>query len=131
MQLSGILANAYTRSPLFHPTVHLSYEQMFPSSRTSTLARHTLGALRLTRSFLLLEDDYDVDWEVDWNEPIGETHPHRAPLRGRSVSRRPGQPALRAQLCLSPVSSLGSSHASARQASSAAERSPRKKTAPV
>ena len=78
---------------------------MFPSSRTSTLARHTLGALRLARSFLLLEDDYDVDWEVDWNEPIGETHPHRAPLRGRSVSRRPGQPALRAQLCLCPIAS--------------------------
>jgi hypothetical protein len=105
MQLSDTMANTYTRSHLFHPTIRLSYEQMFPSSRTSTLARHTLGALRLARSFLLLEDDYDVDWEVDRNEPIGETHPHRAPLRGRSVNRRPGQPALRPQLCLSPITS--------------------------
>jgi hypothetical protein len=131
MQLSGITANAYTRSPLFHPTVHLSYEQMFPSSKTSTLARHTLGALRLTRSFLLLEDDYDVDWEVDWNEPIGETHSHRAPLRGRSVSRRPDQPAPRNHVCLSPVNNLGSSRASARLVSSAVERSSRKKTTRV
>jgi hypothetical protein len=90
---------------------------MFPSSNSS-LARRALGALRLARSFLLLEDDYDVDWEVDWNEPIGETHPHRASLRGRSVSRRPGEPALRAQLCLSPVtSSIGTPRGRPRQPS--------------
>ena len=29
--------------------------------------------LSLARSFLLLEDDYDVDWEVDQDEPAGET----------------------------------------------------------
>lgn len=63
-----------------------------------------LGALRLTRSFLLLEDDYS-DWEVDWNEPSGETHPHRAPLRGGFVRRRPGEPAQAPQLCLSPITS--------------------------
>jgi hypothetical protein len=78
---------------------------MFPSSNPS-LARRALGALRLTRSFLLLEDDYDVDWEVDWNEPSGETaHPHRAPLRGGFVRRRPGELATAPQLCLSPIAS--------------------------
>jgi len=39
-------------------------QAMLPSLRTS-LAQRALGALGLTRSFLLLEDDYDVDWEVD------------------------------------------------------------------
>ena len=58
-------------------------EHMFPTARTSTLAQRALGALRLTRSFLLLEDDYDVDWEVDQNEHLQAPHPHRAPLRGR------------------------------------------------
>jgi hypothetical protein len=76
---------------------------MFPSSSTSTLARRTLDALRLTRSFLLLEDDYSVDWEVDWNEPSRETHPHRAPLRGGFVPRRPGQVASAAHICVSPI----------------------------
>jgi hypothetical protein len=81
---------------------------MFPSTNNSKLAQRTLGALRLTRSFLLLEDDYDVDWEVDRDEPVGQIHPHRAPLRGRTsgerrASRREGQPAPRAQACLSPV----------------------------
>ena len=104
MQVSDNMANTYTRSPLFHPTIHLSYEQMFPLSRTSTLARHTLGALRLARSFLLLEDDYDVDWEVDWNEPSEPVHPHRVPLRRRYEGRRPGLPAPVEQLCISPVS---------------------------
>jgi hypothetical protein len=96
----------YTRSHTFYPSSCLSYEQMFPLSRTSTLAQRTLGALRLTRSFLLLEDDYDVDWEVDWNEPSGEVaHPHRAPLRGGLARRRPGEPATAQQLCLSPITS--------------------------
>ena len=95
--------DTYTRSCPFRPPTFLSYEQMFPSSRTSTLARRTLDALRLTRSFLLLEDDYAVDWEVDRNEPIGETHPHRAPLRGGRIPRRPRQPAPTRHVCLSPV----------------------------
>jgi hypothetical protein len=78
---------------------------MFPSSRT-TFARRALDALRLTRSFLTLEDDYAVDWEVDWDEPFGETvHPHRVLLRGGSVRRRPGEPATAPQLCLSPIAS--------------------------
>jgi hypothetical protein len=75
---------------------------MFPSSSSSP-AQRALGALRLTRSFLLLEDDYSVDWEVDWDEPSGEVHPHRAPLRGGFVRRRPGEPATAPQLCLSPI----------------------------
>jgi hypothetical protein len=81
---------------------------MFPSTKNSKLAQRTLGALRLTRSFLLLEDDYGVDWEVDRDEPVAQIHPHRAPLRGRTsseraASRRAGQPAPREHACLSPI----------------------------
>jgi hypothetical protein len=88
----------------------LPYEQMFPSRKNSTLAQRTLGALRLTRSFLLLEDDYDVDWEVDLDEPLTQTtHPHRASLRGpgsrsrRLAKRRPGQIRPTRHHCLSPI----------------------------
>src|ERR1700729_2192741 len=76
---------------------------MFPSANSS-LARRALDALRLTRSFLTLEDDYAVDWEVDRDEPSREApHPHRVPLRGGSIRRRPGEPAPEPQLCLCPV----------------------------
>jgi hypothetical protein len=87
----------------------LPYEQMFPSGKNSTLAQRTLGALRLTRSFLLLEDDYDVDWEVDLDESLAQNHPHRATLRGpgsrsrRLPDRRPGEPISSDDRCLSPV----------------------------
>jgi hypothetical protein len=90
----------------------LPYEQMFPSHKNSTLAQRTLGALRLTRSFLLLEDDYDVDWEVDLDESLTQKHPHRASLRGpgsrsrRLPKRRPGEPIVAAGHCLSPVETL-------------------------
>ena len=90
----------------------LPYEQMFPSHKNSTLAQRTLGALRLTRSFLLLEDDYDVDWEVDLDESLTQKHPHRAPLRGpgsrsrRLPERRPGEPIAASGHCLSPVETL-------------------------
>jgi hypothetical protein len=92
----------------FRPPPLLAYEQMFPSTNNSKLAQRTLGALRLTRSFLLLEDDHDVDWEVDRDEPVGQIHPHRVPLRGRmsrdrAASRRAGQPAPREHACVSPV----------------------------
>jgi hypothetical protein len=83
---------------------------MFASTKHSSLAQRTLGALRLTRSFLLLEDDYGVDWEVDLDEPLTQTtHPHRASLRGpgsrsrRLAKRRPGQIAPARHHCLSPV----------------------------
>jgi hypothetical protein len=85
------------------------YEQMFATPKNSTLAQRTLGALRLTRSFLLLEDDYDVDWEVDRDEALTQTHPHRVPLRGpgrrsrRRMTRRAGQGVSARHICLSPV----------------------------
>ena len=58
----------------------------------------------LARSFLMLEDDITVDWEVDWNEPSVPVHPHRVPLRRRSELRRPGLSEPAEQFCLSPVS---------------------------
>jgi hypothetical protein len=82
---------------------------MFASAKTSKLAQRSLGALRLTRSFLTLEDDYDVDWEVDGDEQLTQTHPHRAPLRGpgrrsrRASARRCGEPTARDHICLSPI----------------------------
>jgi hypothetical protein len=75
---------------------------MFSSLRTSPLAQRALGALDLARSFLMLEDDIAVDWEVDWDEPYVPVHPHRAPLRKR-VGRRAGELEPRAQVCLSPT----------------------------
>jgi hypothetical protein len=53
-----------------------------------------VGALRLVRSFLLLEDDYDVDWEVDQDE-----HPHRRAIRPQHRERRPGTIEARKQVC--------------------------------
>jgi hypothetical protein len=85
------------------------YEQMFAKATTSKLAQRTLGALRLTHSFLLLEDDYDVDWEVDRDEELTQSHPHRVPLRGparrprNTPDRRMGEVPSRRQPCLSPV----------------------------
>jgi hypothetical protein len=76
---------------------------MFCSSRTSPLAQQTLRALRLARSFLLLEDDYEVDWEVDEDELTPPSHPHSRPLRSRTPARRPGGSEPAWQLCLSPV----------------------------
>jgi hypothetical protein len=71
----------------------------------------------------LLEDDYDVDWEVDQEEPVEVDHPHRAPLRRgviaeRLAHRRPGQLEVPAQVCLSPVSH-GNSATRGRAASAA------------
>ncbi len=90
---------------------------MFAHAKTSKLAQRSLGALRLTRSFLTLEDDYDVDWEVDGDEHLTQTHPHRAPLRGpgrrsrRSLARRGGEPAPRDHICLSPIGPTSSNPA--------------------
>ena len=88
------------------PKACLPYEHMFSTRRTSTLAQRALGALDLARSFLLLEDDYEVDWEVDADEPAQVPHPHRVPLRGRARERRAGAPAPRPHLCLSPVENV-------------------------
>ncbi len=92
---------------------------MFSSTNPSPLARRLFGALDLVRSFLLLEDDYDVDWEVDqdelveasgcgsrssdWNGPERGDHPHRVVLQSRLSMRRPGVPVAREQVCLCPV----------------------------
>ena len=77
-----------------------------------------LAAVRLARSFLLLEDDHGVDWEVDWDEsaslhpqtlprseraPASEGHPSGPPHRRRGVSvaeRRRGQQPPPVQPCL-------------------------------
>jgi hypothetical protein len=92
---------------------------MFPSARTSTIAQRALGAARLARSFLLLEDDYDVDWEVDQDQRDDLEHPHRAQLRNRAIARRlarrrPGQVQPHVQLCLSPVRRGGHTIATAK-----------------
>jgi len=57
-------------------------------------------ALRLLRSFLLLEDDdYVNDWEVEgWDE-----HPHRRPARLEHRDRRPGAVEQREQVCACPL----------------------------
>jgi len=88
---------------MFCPNAFLRYEHMFSSLRTSPLAQRTLGALDLARSFLMLEDDDPVDWEVGWNEHTAPVHPHRAPLRRRSTARRPGTPAPPHHECISPA----------------------------
>jgi hypothetical protein len=93
----------YTRSYRVRPTRVLAYEHMFPTANKPKLAQRALDALRVARSFLLLEDDYDVDWEVDQDEPNRVPHPHRAPLRGRVYERRAGQVAAAKHLCLSPL----------------------------
>jgi hypothetical protein len=71
------------------------------------MGQRALGAFRLARSFLLLEDDHEFGWEADQDEPTTATHPHRAPLHTGARRRRPGQPAPRAALCLSPIVAKG------------------------
>ena len=98
----------------FRPVAALACEHMFPSSRTSPLAQRALGALRLTRSFLMLEDDYDVDWEVDRDEHSrrstsapsaaaraarGATAPPRAAPARRSVALHRSASPYRARGC--------------------------------
>ncbi|TMK95625.1 MAG: hypothetical protein E6G34_14490 [Actinobacteria bacterium] len=81
---------------------------MFPKTNPSTLTQRALTGLRLCRSFLMLEDDDAVDWEVGWTEraELAE-HPHRAALRERRPSRRmprrPGQPSPAVHACASPI----------------------------
>jgi hypothetical protein len=92
------------RSDAVHPPPPIRCEHMFPSWRTFALAQQALAAFRLTRSFLLLEDDDCVDWEVDWSESAG-ARPERAPLRERISRRqrprqRQGQPTPVRQICV-------------------------------
>ena len=108
------------------PRRALSYEHMFPWSTSVPLAHRARNALSLARSFLLLEDDYDVDWEVDqdeqgWGAARGRTalagpereagygatrpvdrHPHRTPLRARTARERRGQLEPAPQVCVCP-----------------------------
>jgi hypothetical protein len=104
----------------FRPEAVLFYEHMFCSSSKPEVPARLARTLQLMRSFLLLEDDYDVDWEVDqdeWSESAPctresscyrrdiprATHPHRMSLRSRLGSRRPGIVAPEEQICLCPV----------------------------
>lgn len=103
---------------------------MFSSSHRSQPGKPTerrfSSALRLIRSFLLLEDDYDVDWEVDGDEGTelvgsgtsgracvalrsglggseGNRHPHRMALQSRLGDRRPGEVPVNDLVCVCPV----------------------------
>jgi hypothetical protein len=89
---------------------------VFCSPATSTLVRRARTALSLTRSFLLLEDDDPVDWEVDRverriDEEPAWAHAHRRQLRERravpGLVRRAGQATPRPQPCLCPIVSDG------------------------
>ena len=118
---SAIGAIAYMCSPHFRPNGDLQYEHMFPSTETHYRVPRLVVALRLIRSFLMLEDDYDVDWEVDQEERIEPppaherhtqttttktdcvAHPHRMALQSRVGARRPGVPASPEQVCLCPL----------------------------
>lgn len=109
-----------TCSCRFRPRRVLSYEHMFCSSRKSAGSQRLVRGLQLVRSFLLLEDDYEVDWEVDQDEwlgspgaledsdrqrgSVGGVHPHRTALPNRRLGRRrPGTVASPEQICLCPV----------------------------
>jgi hypothetical protein len=79
---------------------------MFSRAPQTKLAQRALGAVRVARSFLLLEDDYEVDWEVGQDESRHAPHPHRAPLRRGSAHRRSGHVPTPVQPCLSPVGNV-------------------------
>ena len=95
---------AYVCSCRVRPTTGVPCEHMFSRQAKTKLAQRANGALGMARSFLLLEDDYAVDWEVGQDELSPPPHPHRAPLRRReNIARRPGSPAPTTQVCLSPL----------------------------
>lgn len=115
------IGDTNTCSHAFRPQAVVLYEHMFCSSRKTGVPLRLMRTLQLVRSFLLLEDDYDVDWEVDQDEWTGESspcswessddqcngrgavHPHRMALRSRLGARRPGIVASAEQVCLCPV----------------------------
>jgi hypothetical protein len=94
---------AYGCSLQVRPIATVAYEHMFPHANRTKLAQRALDAMRVARSFLLLEDDYEVDWEVGQGEPSHASHPHRAPLRRGYAQRRAGNVPARPQACLCPV----------------------------
>lgn len=117
----------------FRPGGVLVYEHMFPSADTPPLARRFFRTLAVIRSFLLLEDDYEIDWEVDRDEPIEPPscgsrsstgievdhakHSHRRALRSRLGERRPGAGTPREQVCLCPLPPRGDREREAGRAS--------------
>lgn len=116
---SALVIDSYVCSCAFRPPSDVEYEHMFSSSQKRSLGQRTFSALLLVRSFLLLEDDCEVDWEVDQAErsrqarldragpvrqrnPDGGVHPHRFVLDSRLGARRPGAPTPCEQVCLCP-----------------------------
>jgi hypothetical protein len=122
--------NTYVCSCGVRPMENLQYEHMFSSTHRPQhqrpLLRRLPSALLSIRSFLLLEDDYDVDWEVDRDEQgelvgpdtnghasvalrselggsEGNRHPHRMALQSRLGDRRPGVVAGRELVCVCPL----------------------------
>ena len=69
-----------------------------PTNPIPRPAPRLVNALRMVRSFLLLEDDHDVDWEVGQDE-----HPHRRTVERQRRERRPGAIEGREQVCSCPV----------------------------
>jgi len=85
------------------------------SNGTSTLTQRALAAAEAFRSFLLLEDDVRVDWEVDQARETGNADAQRAPLHARALTRpprkrRPGEAPATAHVCLSPVDEAPARH---------------------
>lgn len=99
---------------------------MFCQAERSSIRQRLFSALVLTRSFLLLEDDHEVDWEVDQDErgerlggdtsghssvalrselagSEGDGHPHRVGLRSRLGDRRPGVVRAQELVCVCPL----------------------------
>ena len=109
--------------PLAHTTV-IRGGQVAPNPEGSGDAKpaprprapRAAGILRLVRDFLLLEDDYHVGWEAEYakeDQAPGLRHDGdmTAAIRcpgaylpsRRQRRRRAGQPAPRAQVCISPL----------------------------
>ncbi len=77
---------------------------MFSSLRRTPLAQRALGALDLARSFLLLEDDYAVDWEVDRGRAVRQDLTRTGSrCAGGTQTRRPGTVPAARQECISPT----------------------------
>jgi hypothetical protein len=81
------------------------------SNGTSTFTQRALAAAGMLRSFLLLEDDRSVDWEVDQDGETREVQVRRAPLHERRLKpRRPGESPARPHVCLAPVEATSVRH---------------------
>jgi hypothetical protein len=108
------------------PTVRTHVPFYAPTAKPEQVVRRLSSALLSIRSFLLLEDDYVRDWEVDRDErgafaggdtsghspvalrpelggPGGDGHPHRVALQSRLGHRRPGAVPGTELVCVSPV----------------------------